>query len=786
MSLIARPVRALGIDICVQRQLGHIVANHRCFGSHHRRRRAAYTKALHDPDTHPGTLKKLREGATKPSHDLLRYLAEEKIHKVETTADRRNLWFTLQFKRYAPIFLGQMKPRMNFWTAALDESQLPLPQLPEVAIAGRSNCGKSTLVNYLCGRFSAKVKREPGSTQELVFWRIGRPAQLCLVDLPGYGFAVASEERRLQWTEFALWYLRSRRNLSHVLLLIDARQGLKPSDKEMIAYLERHNVSWQIVATKCDTVKQKNLGRRLAVLEEDVASYVKMTGPPIPISALKRMGMEKLRNVLDAFKVQKEYVKEGIRLRVYDLLEQKRIKRAERSRLKREKRRLQEELEKAEGEKGKEMETLGLNLQQEPATAAGTGFATPSLHDLLDDSKHGEAAAFSNQKDDSGKQVDIASTPVVQEARYKLDDRDSMRVDGFMRSLFPDLPDSTSSPRDIASPPLFENGFAKEPFGAPSLTNFLAGDGVQGLGEPRPNDADSESDSDSEEITRITPSVLRFEPMLAHAGNTEKQESGFQGIENLGPARFPQEIQANEQVSLRPGWARPSSNQDRLYDRDDFASAQDIASGIRRFAPPSPTHTTAGTLMSEARKRYEREWATELESIDGTRSNVADSGKTSQPQAVNKSKILEKKVQSTSRPAYITKGGRKTLSSGRSSWRIVGRPPATILKKKKTKDLDKVFNLAERRGRKRNMGSGLTWGEAKQHWMNWFRKNKGKNRDRVLQADSPKQEDVHADFERRRQLLARRRPADKHSDPSQSLRWRTGPGGAAMSKDDDL
>jgi len=155
-----------------------------------RRRRKALAHAEANPHTHPGLLRRLREKAVNPTHDVLRYLAENKIGKAVTTADRRQLWFEHRYSRYAPKFLGQWKPEMRLWSAALDESQLPLPTLPEVAIAGRSNSGKSTLVNYLCGRHSAHVRKLPGSTRELVFWKVGKPAQLCVVDLPGYGFAL--------------------------------------------------------------------------------------------------------------------------------------------------------------------------------------------------------------------------------------------------------------------------------------------------------------------------------------------------------------------------------------------------------------------------------------------------------------------------------------------------------------------------------------------------------------------------------------------------------------------
>lgn len=199
-----------------------------------RRRRRALFKALNDPSTNPAKLQRLREKAARPGKDLLKYIAETRVARVQTQEDRKKLWYDLRYNRYAPLFLGQIKPRMKLWAAALHEEQLPLARLPEVAVCGRSNSGKSTLINYLCGQYCANMRRAPGSTMELYFWQVGRPAQLCLVDLPGYGFAEAPDEKRLQWTEFTLWYIRARKNLKRVLLLIDGRQGLKPSDRELL------------------------------------------------------------------------------------------------------------------------------------------------------------------------------------------------------------------------------------------------------------------------------------------------------------------------------------------------------------------------------------------------------------------------------------------------------------------------------------------------------------------------------------------------------------------------
>merc|ERR1712129_182820 len=123
-----------------------------------------------------------------------------------------------------------------------------------------------------------------------------------------------------------------------------------------------------------------------------------------------------------------------------------------------------------------------------------------------------------------------------------------------------------------------------------------------------------------------------------------------------------------------------------------------------------------------------------------------------------------------------------SLTTGCASWRIVGRPPATILKKKQVKDAAKElkFKDRERRGRKRNIGSGLTWTEAKTHWIRWFQNNKARNIHRVLQSDSPKQKDVMADFEHRsRMTLKWRRGARARAGHASGSTARMGPDGTA-------
>lgn len=684
-----------------------------------RRRRRALAQAEADPKSHPAKIRKLREIAAQPTFDLLRHIAENKIGKAVSEVDRKNLWYDLQYKRYAPVFMGQFKPRMQLWTAALEESQLPLARLPEVAVAGRSNSGKSTLINYLCGRNSAKVKRMPGSTTEIVFWQIGRPAQLCLVDLPGYGFANAPEEKRLQWTEFTLWYVRARKNLKRVLLLIDARQGIKASDKEMIAYLERHNVSWQVVVTKCDQVKSKDLAKRITILQEDLNSYTRMAGQPIPVSALKRHGMELLRSTLDGMKVMKEVVKEGIRMRVYDLLEARRIKNGERLRKKKETKRLKEQ----EAQEVQESKALA-DLPSDATIAPGT-----DLHSVLNDWAH-------IPQRQSGAEEATASAgpkPLVVEVHYDLEDRDSLRVASLMQSLFPGLQPPSEAWAEASPPVRWAHSIDEE------FSELFPGTVFH-----------EESDSEDDVVLMPMPQVLRFDPTPSHAGSKPSRAAHASGAGGKSP--FPgmaaSESSQSEKVDLRRDRFRPKG--DQIMDQDDFASPEDRASAFRRFSPPAPGEGRPGVLMAMARRRYEREWAMELESVDKVRSNTSDVGPA--PLSVSSAaKQGRDKMHAKPRP-YITQIGNKPIPSGRGMWRVLGRPPARILKKLKDKDVGKVFNLKNLKNdvrKKRRFGSGLEWEDAQEKWMSWYETNKKNNFDRVEQAESPKLEDVEANYAER-------------------------------------
>jgi GTP-binding protein len=139
----------------------------------------------------------------------------------------------------------------SFLISAAAAEQLPAPALPEIAFAGRSNVGKSSLVNALTGRKTlARTSNTPGRTRQLNVFDLG--GRLLLADLPGYGYARAAKGDIKQWTGLTRTYLKGRPNLRRVCLLIDARHGIKDSDRAIMAVLDTAAVSYQIILTKAD------------------------------------------------------------------------------------------------------------------------------------------------------------------------------------------------------------------------------------------------------------------------------------------------------------------------------------------------------------------------------------------------------------------------------------------------------------------------------------------------------------------------------------------------------
>jgi GTP-binding protein len=151
----------------------------------------------------------------------------------------------------------------RFVFAAQRLDQLPPPGLPEVAFAGRSNVGKSSLLNALTGRRAlARISTRPGRTQQLNFFELG--GRLTLVDMPGYGYAEAGKRVKRDWQGLMLDYLRGRPTLRRVLLLLDARIEVKPADVAVMEMLDRAAVTYQLVLTKTDDATPAQLTRKQA------------------------------------------------------------------------------------------------------------------------------------------------------------------------------------------------------------------------------------------------------------------------------------------------------------------------------------------------------------------------------------------------------------------------------------------------------------------------------------------------------------------------------------------
>jgi GTP-binding protein len=186
----------------------------------------------------------------------------------------------------------------TFSRGSPDLDHLPPDDRPEIAFAGRSNVGKSSLINTLVGqRALARASNTPGRTQELNFFT-DPAADLYLVDMPGYGFAEAPKDKVAAWNRTLRGYLSGRRTLLRVFLLVDARHGLKPVDDEIMGLLDSAAVSYQVILTKADKISRTDLERVIARTEQSLAKHPAAYPHIIATSAETGTGFEDLRAVV--------------------------------------------------------------------------------------------------------------------------------------------------------------------------------------------------------------------------------------------------------------------------------------------------------------------------------------------------------------------------------------------------------------------------------------------------------------------------------------------------------
>jgi len=198
-------------------------------------------------------------------------------------------------ERARKLFSGPI----DFLKSAPKLEHLPNPDVPEVAFAGRSNVGKSSLINAVTNRAKlARASNTPGRTQELNYFDVGRPPLLRLVDMPGYGFAEAPKDMVKRWRFLINDFLRGRQVLKRALVLVDSRHGLKDVDRDIMKMLDDAAVSYHLVLTKADKIKPTALAATVDAVRAEAAKHPAAHPLIIPTSSETGDGIAELRTAI--------------------------------------------------------------------------------------------------------------------------------------------------------------------------------------------------------------------------------------------------------------------------------------------------------------------------------------------------------------------------------------------------------------------------------------------------------------------------------------------------------